>query len=192
MNPPIKQRAEVTYSLRNFSILLADDYDFMQGLISTMLRAFGVGNIMVCDSGNEAIELIGITHAQSRNANVKPIDMILVDWMMLDGSGLDVLNWVRNHKSDQIRFTPVILVSAFTSEDVVIAARDHGANEALVKPVSGEKLAARILSVIDHPRPFVKAPGFFGPDRRRREKNITFEDRRKLSTEQIVTHTERL
>lgn len=192
MNIQIKQRAQVTYSLKNFTILLAEDYEFMQNLIGGMLRAFGVGNIMVCSSGREAIELLQITEAQSRSGNIKGIDLILADWMMPEGSGLELIDWVRNHKSDRIRFTPLILVSAFTSEDVIIAARDHGANEALVKPVSGEKMAARILSVIDTPRPFVKTATYFGPDRRRKDKPFQGEDRRKMTAEQIITHDERL
>ena len=192
MNIQIKQRAQVTYSLKNFTILLAEDYEFMQNLIGGMLRAFGVGNIMVCSSGREAIELLQITEAQSRSGNIKGIDLILADWMMPEGSGLELIDWVRNHKSDRIRFTPLILVSAFTSEDVIIAARDHGANEALVKPVSGEKGAARILSVIDTPRPFVKTATYFGPDRRRKDKPFQGEDRRKMTAEQIITHDERL
>jgi two-component system, chemotaxis family, chemotaxis protein CheY len=191
MQTAIKQRAETIYSLKNFTVLLAEDYEFMQGLVSSMLRSFGVGNIMVCGSGREAIELLQITQSQARNNAIKPIDMVLVDWMMMDGSGLELIDWVRNNKSDSVRFTPMILVSAFTSEDVVAAARDHGANESLVKPLSGEKLASRILSVIDHPRPFVKTTGFFGPDRRRRLKEVTLE-RRKIAQEQIITHTEQL
>lgn len=192
MNTPVKQRAQITYSLKNFTILLAEDYEFMQSLIGGMLRAFGVGNTMVCGSGREAIELLQITESQTRSGNIKGIDLILADWMMPDGSGLELIDWVRNHKSDRIRFTPIILVSAFTSEDVIVAARDHGANEALVKPVSGEKVAARILSVIDTPRPFVKTSTFFGPDRRRKDKPFQGEDRRKMTAEQIITHDERL
>lgn len=192
MNTPVKQRAQITYSLKNFTILLAEDYEFMQSLIGGMLRAFGVGNTMVCGSGREAIELLQITESQTRSGNIKGIDLILADWMMPDGSGLELIDWVRNHKSDRIRFTPIILVSAFTSEDVIVAARDHGANEALVKPVSGEKVAARILSVIDTPRTFVKTSTFFGPDRRRKDKPFQGEDRRKMTAEQIITHDERL
>ena len=60
----------------------------------------------------------------------------------------------------------------------------------MVKPVSGEKLASRILNVIDHPRPFIKAPEFFGPDRRRRDIKYTGEDRRKTDAEQIKVNYE--
>lgn len=164
----------------------------MQGLVGSMLKAFGVGNIMVCGSTREAIDLLTISQANRMSSGIKGIDIVLTDWMMPDGSGVDLLNWIRNHKSDQIRFLPIILLSAFTSEKVITIARDGGANEALVKPISGENLANRILSVIDQPRPYVKLGTFFGPDRRRRDKPFKGEDRRKLNQDEIATHNERL
>ena len=64
-------------------------------------------------------------------------------------------------------------------------ARDLGANEALVKPLSAKKLANRIMRVVDYPRPFIRARDFFGPDRRRKEKPFRGDDRRKMKTEEI-------
>lgn len=192
MDMPKPQNAQTVYSLKNFTILLVDDYEFMQHLCASMLRAFGVGGIMVCNSGAEAIELLTITQSQARNNSVKGIDLILTDWMMPDGSGIELIDWVRNHKSDQIRFTPIMLLSAFTSEDIVGIARDHGANESLVKPISAEKMATRILAMIDNPRPFVKTATFFGPDRRRKIIPWKGGERRVMSSEQVVQHNERL
>lgn len=182
----------INYSLKNFTVLLVDDYEFMQNIVSSMLRALGIGNILVCNSGNEAINLMTITEASQRNAAVKGIDLVVTDWLMPDGSGLDLIQWIRNHKSEKIHFTPIMLISAYANKKTVIAARDNGANEAMVKPVSGKKLAKHILSIIDSPRPFVKAPDFFGPDRRRRDKPFLGEDKRKIDTEEIDTHHERL
>ncbi len=46
-------------------------------------------------------------------------------------------------------------------------ARDAGANDFLVKPVTGESVYRRIVSLVQDTRPFVKTPSFLGPDRRR-------------------------
>jgi len=180
-----------TYSLRNFSILLAEDYEFMQQLMTGMLKAFGVGNIMVCSGGDEARGLLSMM-AATKSGDVRMVDIVLTDWLMPDGSGPDLIQWIRNHKSDHVRFLPIMLVSAFTSEDVVRTARNFGANEAMVKPVSGEMLSKRILSVIDNPRPFVKTADYFGPDRRRRDVARKGEDRRKMQQEMITVNHERL
>ena len=178
------------YSLRDFNILLVEDYDFIKGLIIAMLRAFGVNNIIVCANAREAIETLTIHMAQAQGSSPKPIDIVLTDWMMPDGPGSELIQWMRNHKNETIRFLPVIMLSTFASEAAVRAARDLGANEVLVKPVSAEKVATRILSIIDHPRPFVKTVSFFGPDRRRRDRAWKNAERRKMDASQIVAHTE--
>jgi len=178
------------YDLSGFSILLADDYDFMQALVAAMLKEFGVGSIMNCNNGLEARDLLTVSLAAQQSADIKNVDIILTDWMMPDGSGTELIRWVRNHKKDQIRFMPILLITAFASEEAITEARNNGANEALVKPVSGEKLASRILSVINKPRPFIKTPDFFGPDRRRKDKAIKGEDRRKMAAEEISHYDE--
>jgi CheY-like chemotaxis protein len=192
MNDSVTARPQTVYSLKNFSILLVEDYDFMQSLIGGMLKAFGVGNIMICSNAKEAINLLNSMQAQIKVGNAKPVDMILTDWMMPGGSGLDLIKWLRNHRQDMYRFMPVMLISAFASEDVVQTSRDSGANEALVKPLSAEKLASRILAMIDNPRPFIKAPGFFGPDRRRQNKPYGAEERRLKTADEIVVNHEKI
>jgi hypothetical protein len=47
-------------------------------------------------------------------------------------------------------------------------ARNTGVNEFLAKPLTARGVVERISQVIDHPRPYVKTEGYFGPDRRRR------------------------
>ena len=111
---------------------------------------------------------------------------------MPGGDGPELLKWMRDHAKSSIKFLPAILCSAYASEDVVKTARDSGANEALVKPVSAISLAQRILYVVDNPRPYVRTPNFFGPDRRRRELKFPGEERRKTKSENIKEHHEQL
>jgi len=153
--------------------------------MSSMLRVFGVGDILMCSSSKEAIELLTVTQARTKSRYINSVDIILTDWLMPNGSGRDLLEWVREHKNDSIRFIPVIVVSGYTSEKVTNETRDLGANETLVKPVSGNGLASRICNVIDTPRPFVQTPNFFGPDRRRQELQYTGIERR-ITTHVIV------
>ena len=50
----------------------------------------------------------------------------------------------------------------------VIAARDFGITEFLSKPVSAKALHARLVALVERPRPFVRVGrDYFGPDRRR-------------------------
>lgn len=178
------------YSLAAFRILIVEDYPFMADLMSTMLREFGVGNIIQASSGTEGKEMITLFNSDEGARN--KIDIVLMDWLMPDGDGLDLLRWIRGHRRDSIRFLPSVLCSAYTSEQVVAVGRDNGANEVLVKPISAQKLASRLLYVIDKPRPFLKAPGFFGPDRRRKSEPYSGVERRIAKAEDIKQFNERI
>lgn len=151
-----------------------------------MLKIFGVGEILVCNSGKEAIDLLTITQARTKSRYINHVDIVITDWLMPNGSGKDLLEWIRGSDKDSIRFLPVIVVSGYTTEKVTFQTRDLGANETLVKPISGTSLASRICTVIDNPRPFIKAPHYFGPDRRRQPTPYTGLDRRTTNPE-IVT-----
>tara|TARA_R110002124_G_scaffold233406_1_gene398667 strand:- start:23193 stop:23762 length:570 start_codon:yes stop_codon:yes gene_type:complete len=175
----INNNNSLAYNLSNFTVLVVEDSLYMQTLISSMLKVFGVGDIVVCSDGVEARELLTIMQARSQSRYVNSVDIVLTDWLMPNGSGSELLEWVRNNEKDSIRFLPMVVVSGYTTEKLTHEARDLGANETLVKPISGNLLAARICSVIDNPRPFIRSSNFFGPDRRRQQTLIDGEDRRK-------------
>ncbi len=189
MNTVQSTGTTTTYSLSKFTILLVEDYEFMQNLITGMLRAFGVGQIIVAEGGIEAQGMLNVM-ANSKSSDVKLVDIVITDWMMPEGSGDKLTKWIRNHKKDPVKFMPVLTISSYASKEMIVASRDSGANEALVKPLSGEKLAKRILSMIDHPRPFVKSPDFFGPDRRRRQLVWSHDERRQMDPEMVKVNNE--
>ena len=103
-----------------------------------------------------------------------------------------MLEWVRAHKTDTIKYLPIIVCSAYASTELIEESRDKGANEAMVKPVSAEKLAQRILYVIEKPRPYIASPDFFGPDRRRRNEKYKGPERRTTNPEEIEEEHEQL
>lgn len=183
-------KEEGAYSLAGFKILVVEDYPFMASLITTMLREFGVGHMLLAENAEEAQRMLVMFNADPGSRD--NIDIVLTDWLMPGGDGSDLMNWIRGHKKDSIKFLPIILCSAFTSEDIVGAGRDHGANEVMVKPLAAKKLANRILHVIDNPRPFIKTPNFFGPDRRRKVEPFDGDDRRKLKPEDVEEHHEQI
>lgn len=181
----IFQKEPLPYDLSNLTILIVEDSVYMQSLMSSMLKVFGVGEILACESAKEAIDLLTITQATKKSRHLTNVDIVLMDWLMPRGSGKDLLHWIRSHDKDTVRFLPVVVVSGYTTEYITAVARDMGANEILVKPVSGNALASRICSVIDNPRPFIKVKTYFGPDRRRQETLHKGKERRVVTAEQI-------
>ena len=60
------------------------------------------------------------------------------------------------------------MLTGYTHIERVRQARDAGVNEFLAKPVSVKAIMTRLISVIEHPRPYVRTKSYFGPCRRRR------------------------
>lgn len=183
----IFNKKPLPYDLSNFTILIVEDSEYMQTLMEQMLKVFGVGEILACADSKEAIELLTVLQATRKSRHLKSVDIVLTDWLMPKGSGAELLSWIRSHEKDSVRFLPVIVVSGYTTEKVATQTRDLGANDSLVKPISGTSLAGRICAVIDNPRPFVKAADFFGPDRRRQSMPFTGSDRRVTPAAEIKT-----
>ena len=89
--------------------------------------------------------------------------------MMEPVDGLQFVRMVRNERRSPAPYVPIIMVTGFTDKQRVEEARDAGVSEFLAKPVTIEALNARIETIINRPRPFIRTGEFFGPDRRRRE-----------------------
>lgn len=71
--------------------------------------------------------------------------LILLDLMLPDGNGLDLLRWVRD---DLGRNVPVVVLTAFRQEDKALRAFELGANDFISKPFRPRELVARVQRVL--------------------------------------------
>ncbi len=181
----IFQKPPSPYDLSDFTIMIVEDSNYMQSLMVQMLKAFGVGEILACSGGKEAMEILNVLQARKQTKFFTSVDIVLTDWLMPKGSGEELLRWIRGHENNAVRYLPVVVISGYTTEYIATYTRDLGANETLVKPVSASGLASRICNVIDHPRPFIDASGYFGPDRRRQKHPFNGPDRRQQMPEEV-------
>jgi CheY-like chemotaxis protein len=146
------------YRFDRLKILVVDDNQHMRKLVVTILQAFGAIQIFEAADGEHAWAIL-------RDANP---DVILLDWQMEGMNGLEFARMVRTSANSPNPFLPIIMLTGHTHIDHVRQARDAGVNEFLAKPVSVKAILSRLISVIEHPRPFVRTKSYFGPCRRRR------------------------
>ena len=73
-------------------------------------------------------------------------DIVLLDWMLPGGSGLELLR--RLKRGDTTRDLPVIMLTAKTAEDNVIQGLDIGADDYITKPFAPWELIARVRALI--------------------------------------------
>ena len=71
-------------------------------------------------------------------------DLLVLDWHLPDTTGIEVLDWLRGEKASN---TPVIFITSRDSEESVIEALEHGADDYMVKPVRKDITLARIKAL---------------------------------------------
>ncbi|MBC8242019.1 MAG: response regulator [Alphaproteobacteria bacterium] len=174
------------YNFGLFSCLVVDDSSYLRTLISSSLRAIGVGNIKTADDGGQAIEFLQTVRDDPMKAGMQHVDMIFSNWQMNPVDGMMLLRWVRRHKESPNRFVPFVMVTGYADREKVREARAMGVTEMLAKPFSVVNLAQRLLQVVDRPRKFVHTAEYFGPDRRRTQREIPpGKDRRKINERDV-------
>ena len=146
------------YRFDRLKILVVDDNIHMRKLVVTILQAFGVIQIYEADTGTRAWQVIMESNP----------DIVVLDWVMEGMSGLDLVQMIRTNAMAPNPFVPVIMLTGHTQIEHVRMARDAGVNEFLAKPVSVKGMMTRLAAVVEHPRPYVRTGGYFGPCRRRR------------------------
>jgi CheY-like chemotaxis protein len=176
------------YDFSRLSVLVVEDSRFMRSLLVTTLRALGVERVSTAENGQEAIQFMAPAAAIQGESLVGKtgIDMIISDYVMPVVDGGMLLRWIRLAGKSPDRFMPFLMVSAAADKEVLFACRDAGVDEFMAKPFSAEGLAKRITSVVEHPRPYIYCPNYFGPERRRQSKPFETE-RRKTTDDEIET-----
>ncbi|MGX6647093.1 response regulator [Maricaulaceae bacterium MS644] len=143
----------------NVRALVIDDNAHMIQIIRSLLLGFGITRTYESRDAAEAFDI----------ARQEAIDFIIVDYQMPMLDGLEFTRLVRTAKDTRNPFIPIILLTAHTERSRIMAARDAGVTEVCAKPITAKQLWMKIAAVVNTPRPFVRAPNYFGPDRRRRD-----------------------
>jgi CheY-like chemotaxis protein len=121
------------------SLLIVDDEEMNRDMLSRRLELMGY-SVTCADNGRQALALV-----QRRS-----FDLVLLDVMMPDLNGLEVLRLLRQ------RFTPaelpVIMVTARNQSEDVIEALNLGSNDYVTKPIDLPVVLARIATQVSQKR----------------------------------------
>lgn len=140
-------------------ILLVEDHRHMKTMLSEILRAVGVRNIVTAADGAEGFQAL----------RAHPIDVVLTDLVMSPLDGVRFVRMARTSPDSPNTMVPIIMVTGQLTLARINEARDAGVNEFIAKPITGRAVIERLFQTINNPKPFIKTDTFFGPDRRRRQ-----------------------
>ncbi|MCG8506969.1 MAG: phosphate regulon transcriptional regulator PhoB [Sphingomonadales bacterium] len=121
-------------------VLLIEDDENLTELVTYNLQREGLEIASVGD-GEE-----GLLVAQET-----PPDLILLDWMLPNLSGIEICRRLR--RSKETANIPIIMLTARTEEDDRIRGLDTGADDYVTKPFSPRELTSRINAVLRRVRP---------------------------------------
>ena len=112
-------------------------------ILSYSLQKAGY-EVLIAHSAEEALELL-----QSPIANTpSPIDLILLDIMMGEMSGLEMANHLRLDNVQSDNLPPIIFLTALSDEDTVLQGFKLGADDYISKPFRIAEVLARIAAVL--------------------------------------------
>lgn len=121
----------------NMNILIVDDYTTMLRIIKNLLKQLGFNNVDEATDGTMALDKV----------KSKPYGLIISDWNMEPMTGYEFLKQLRA-SDKEYKTTPFIMVTAESKTDNVIAAKQAGVNNYIVKPFNAETLRSKIAAVL--------------------------------------------
>jgi CheY-like chemotaxis protein len=142
-------------------VLIVDDHAFTRLLIKEVLQSLGcrTGCIYEAEDGGTGLQIL----------SERDIDLVICDWQMQPMDGLTFVRALRDPEKSKNPYLPIIFCSAYTERELIERARDVGVTEIMTKPITVKAIEAKVTAVMAHPREFVEAKQYFGPDRRRRD-----------------------
>ncbi len=124
--------------MKQANILLVEDDQAIQDMLHLSLSAEGY-TLYQAYTVKQGWEII----------QEKAIDLTLLDWMLPDNSGIDLLHRIRKYHSK----LPVIMVTAKSEEEDRILGLDVGADDYVTKPFSVRELNSRIQALLRRSMP---------------------------------------
>jgi two-component system, chemotaxis family, chemotaxis protein CheY len=118
------------------NVLIVDDYKTMLRIVKNLLNQIGFSNVDEASDGSEALAKV----------QQKEYGLIISDWNMQPMTGLQLLQAVR--ADAKLKHIPFIMVTAESKTENVVAAKQAGVNNYIVKPFNAATLKGKIATVL--------------------------------------------
>ena len=120
----------------NMQVLIVDDYKTMLRIIRNLMKQLGFNNVDEATDGSAALQKL----------REKTYGLVISDWNMEPMTGLQLLQEVR--ADGELKAMPFVMITAESKTENVIAAKQAGVNNYIVKPFNAATLKSKLQSVL--------------------------------------------
>ena len=120
----------------DMNVLIVDDYKTMLRIIRNLLKQLGFDNVDEATDGGAALQKL----------RQRDFALVISDWNMEPMTGIELLREVR--ADARLKNLPFIMVTAESKTENVVAAKEAGVNNYIVKPFNADTLKTKIESVL--------------------------------------------
>jgi DNA-binding response OmpR family regulator len=127
-----ERRDEDDMDEASYRVLVVEDETDFQALLHTTLAEEGY-RVEIAPDGATALNIV----------RTAPPDLVLLDWVLPQTSGLQVCRGIR-----RLSHVPIIMLTSRTAQEDIIAAFDVGVDDYIVKPYPRDELLVRIRALL--------------------------------------------
>ena len=120
---------------RNMAILIVDDYKTMLRIIRNLLKQIGFDNVDEATDGSTALQRL----------REKNYGLVISDWNMELMTGLQLLKEIRS--DSKLKHIPFIMITSESRTENVIAAKEAGVSNYIVKPFNADALKQKLQAI---------------------------------------------
>ncbi len=120
---------------RNMAILIVDDYKTMLRIIRNLLKQIGFDNVDEATDGSTALQRL----------REKNYGLVISDWNMEPMTGLQLLKEIRS--DSKLKHIPFIMITSESKTENVIAAKEAGVSNYIVKPFNADTLKQKLQAI---------------------------------------------
>jgi two-component system chemotaxis response regulator CheY len=154
--------------LSHLRVLIVNPYPEIRTIMRGFLGDIGIYDTYTADNSVRALNLI---------PEVRP-DIAILDKQIGPVNGVSLTRYLRCDPNSPRPDLPIVFMGMFYGELQLFEARDAGVSEVVAMPFSGNALQSHVKAA-RHQRPIIATGKYVGPDRRRREVNFYFAERRR-------------
>jgi two-component system chemotaxis response regulator CheY len=122
---------------KNMKILVVDDFPTMRRIVRNLLKELGYGNVDEAEDGQAGL-------ARLRGGG---FEFVISDWNMPNLDGLEMLKQIRADAT--LSHLPVLMVTAESKKENIIAAAQAGASGYVVKPFTAATLEEKLSKILE-------------------------------------------